>query len=386
MTSIELRGVRLDAPDGTPLLDGLDLVVADGATTVLCGPPGSGKTAALRVLVGLDEQTEGDVLIDEHVVNAVGPRGRDLALVQQDAVLHPHLDVHDNLAFATRLRQHDKVALAERIDDVAGVLALDTLLDARPDELGPAQRQRVAIGRALVRDALAHLFDEPFGAQPEGVRTHVRSVTAQWQRDAGATSLVTTSSPDEALAIADHLAIVHRGRVHQVGAPEDVHADPDDAFVAAFLGRPGTNLLPAAVQGRRLLTPIASIPLDDALAAAVGDRSEVLVGVRPEHCLDGGSVEAGEIGDPIEITSRIDDVEWRGASQLLYLGYDVDDEVAARLEELEDTLDADLFQGFFVAELSSPPRRQAGQAVRLVVPRSQVLLFDVETGRRLRTR
>ena len=130
MTSMELRGVRLDALDGTPLLDGLDLVVPDGSTTALCGPAGAGKSAVLRVLVGLEEQTEGDVLLDDIVVNAVGPRDRDLALVLQDYVLHPHLDVHDNLAFATRLRRgHDKVALAERIDEVAAFLALDSLLD-----------------------------------------------------------------------------------------------------------------------------------------------------------------------------------------------------------------------------------------------------------------
>ena len=402
MTSMELRGVRLDALDGTPLLDGLDLVVPDGSTTALCGPAGAGKSAVLRVLVGLEEQTEGDVLLDDIVVNAVGPRDRDLALVLQDYVLHPHLDVHDNLAFATRLRRgHDKVALAERIDEVAAFLALDSLLDVKPAELEPAQRQRVAIGRALVRDALGYLFDDPFSAQADRVRTHVRSVTLQWQRDEGRTSLFTTSRPDEALTLADRVAVMHRGVVHQTGTPDEVYADPADLFVAAFLGQPAMNLLPASVEDDRLVTPVLSIPLDAASRQALGERSHVVVGVRPEHCeeaapaaaaaptdapLTAGAIAAqAEAESKVEVVGEVDDVEWRGGTQLVYVGYDLDDDVQAMLEDVEDELDFDLFQNFFVAELPAADRRRAGNTVRLAVPRSQVLVFDVATGARLRT-
>lgn len=402
MTSMELRGVRLDAPDGTRLLDGLDLVVPDGSTTVLCGPTGAGKSAVLRVLVGLEEQSEGDVLLDDIVVNAVGPRARDLALVLQDYVLHPHLDVHDNLAFATRLRRgHDKVELAERIDEVAAFLALDTLLDAKPAELEPAQRQRVAIGRALVRDALGYLFDDPFSAQADRVRTHVRSVTTQWQRDEERTSLFTTSRADEALTMADRVAVMHRGRVHQTGTPDEVYADPDDLFVAAFLGQPPMNLLPATVGAQHLEMPVASVPLDARLRAAIGGRSTVIVGIRPEHCQEPstGPAPAASAGEPltagaiaaqhetsrqVQVVGRVDDVEWRGGTQLVYVGYDLDEEVELMLEEVEDRLDFDLFQNFFVAELPSTERRSAGQDVQFVVPHERVLLFDVETGSRLR--
>lgn len=403
MTSMELRGVRLDAPDGTTVLDGLDLLVPEGSTTVLCGPAGAGKSAVLRVLVGLEEHTEGDVLLDDIVVNAVGPRARDLALVLQDYVLHPHLDVHDNLAFATRLRRgHDKVELAERIDEVAAFLALDSLLDAKPPELEPAQRQRVAIGRALVRDALGYLFDDPFSAQADRVRTHVRSVTTQWQRDERRTSLFTTSRADEALTMADRVAVMHRGTVHQTGTPDEVYADPDDLFVAAFLGQPPMNLLPATVGGTHVETPVASVPLDDALRAAVGDRSTVIVGIRPEHCqepstdpapaaasagepLTAGAIAAqAEAGRQVTVAGRVDDAEWRGGTQLVYVGYDLDEDVEVMLEEIEDRLDFDLFQNFFVAELPATDRRSAGQDVQFVVPRERVLLFDVETGARLR--
>jgi len=368
MTSMELRGVHLDAPDGTTVLDGLDLVVPEGSTTVLCGPAGAGKSAVLRVLVGLEEHTEGDVLLDDIVVNAVGPRARDLALVLQDYVLHPHLDVHDNLAFATRLRRgHDKVELAERIDEVAAFLALDSMLDAKPADLEPAQRQRVAIGRALVRDALGYLFDDPFSAQ------------------------------------ADRVAVMHRGTVHQTGTPDEVYADPDDLFVAAFLGQPPMNLLPATVGDTHVETPVASVPLDDALRVAIGERTTVIVGIRPEHCqepstdpapaaasagepLTAGAIAAqAEAGLQVTVAGRVDDAEWRGGTQLVYVGYDLDEDVEVMLEEIEDRLDFDLFQNFFVAELPSTDRRSAGQDVQFVVPRERVLLFDVETGARLRT-
>ena len=384
MTSIELRGVGLDAADGRRVLDGVDLHVPSGSTVVVCGPPGSGKTALLRVLNGLDEPTEGDVLLDDVVVNSLGPRDRDLALVMQDFVLHPHLDVHDNLAFASRLRRgHDKVDLAERIDEVAAFLALDSLLDARPADLDAAQRQRVAIGKALTRDALGYLFDEPFSAQADRVRTHVRSVTTQWQREAGRTSIFTTSRVDEALTLADRVVVMHQGSVHQVGSPQEIYDRPADLFVAGFLGLPPMNLLPARPVGGRLQTPLATIDLDPDVARRLGEREQVVVGIRPEHCLEGGSAAADAVRGGVDFTSRVDDVEWRGGSQLVYLGYDLEPEVEEVLVEVEDRLDYDLFQNFFVAELPVARRLTAGASARIVVPRDSVHVFDAETGENL---
>ena len=184
MTTIEVRHVSLDAPDGRRLLDDVSLSVASGSRLAVCGPPGAGKTALLRVLVGLDDHTDGDVVIDGTVVNAVGPRQRDMAMVFSDFALHPHLDVYDNLAFAARLRRGgDPDAIDDQVEEVADFLALDHVLEHKPSELDDSQRQRVAIGRALVRDALGYLFDEPFTAQDARVRAHVRSVTTQWQSD-----------------------------------------------------------------------------------------------------------------------------------------------------------------------------------------------------------
>lgn len=387
MTTIELRGVTLDGPDGVPVLDRVDLVVPSGTAVTVAGPPGAGKSALLRVLVGLDEQTAGDVLLDGVLVNAVGARDRDLAMVFQDFALHPHLDVRANLAFAARLRRHDKAELAARIEEVAAFLALGSLLDLKPADLDEPQRQRVAIGRALVRDALGYLFDEPFTAQPDRVRTHVRSVIVQWQRDSGHSSVFTTSRVDEALTLSDQVVVMHQGRVRQVGSPEEIYAEPADLFVAAFLGHPAMNLLPARRHGDRLVSELIELPLDAELDRLLGDRDEVVLGVRPEHCLD--ATAGGEGGAALDLSSRVDDVEWSGGTQLLYLGYEVDEETEAALEAIEDAFDFDLFQNFFVAELPATiggrsSRLQVGETAHVAVPRERVHLFDVRTGRNLR--
>lgn len=384
MTTIEVRNVTLDAPGGRRLLDDVSLTVPSGTQLAICGPPGSGKSALLRVLVGLDDHTDGDVVIDGTVVNAVNARQRDVALVFSDFALHPHLDVYDNLAFAARLRRgRDENAIDERVEEVAEFLALDHLLDLKPSRLDAGQRQRVAIGRSLVRDALAYLFDEPFTAQDDRVRSHVRSVTTQWQADRDRTSVFTTSDASEALTLADRVAIMHQGYVHQVGSPRELYDRPANVFVAGFLGSPSMNLVPGRLSGDQLVLPFASMTLDESVRRRVGDREMVIVGIRPELCSDATTQEGRDVRDRVDFTTRIDDVEWRPKTQLVYLGYELDEDVEESLAEIEDILDFDLFQNFFVAELSAGSDLRAGMTARIVVPRDAVHVFDAETGENL---
>ena len=384
MTTIEVRNVSLDAPDGRRLLDDVSMSVASGSQLAVCGPPGAGKTALMRVLVGLDDHTDGDVVIDGDVVNAVGPRDRDLAMVFSDFALHPHLDVYDNLAFSARLRRsRDGDAIDLRVEEVAEFLALDHVLENKPSELDDSQRQRVAIGRSLVRDALGYLFDEPFTAQDDRVRTHVRSVTTQWQSDRQRTSIFTTSDANEALTLADQVAVMHQGYMHQVGSPRDLYDRPADLFVAAFLGAPAMNLIPARVSGHQLTMPLGMVVLDETLRNRIGDRSTVIVGVRPELCHDATTPEGRDVTDRVEFTTRIDDVEWRGKTQLVYLGYELDADVEEMLADIEDTLDFDLFSNFIVAELPASSELRAGMSARIVVPRDAIHVFDTQTGENL---
>jgi multiple sugar transport system ATP-binding protein len=384
MTSIELRHISKAGPGRRPLLDDVNLSVPAGSTLAITGPARAGKSLLLRVLVGLEEQTDGDILIDDVVVNGVGPRGRDLAMMFQDYALHPHLDVFDNLAFSSTLRRgYDKSALSDRIRDVADFLALGDLLELRPAELDDAQRQRVALGRTLVRDAYAYLFDAPFSEQSERVRTHVRSVTTQWQQENKRTSVFTTANVEEALTLADRVAVMHQGFIHQVGTPRELYDAPANMFVAGFLGSPPMNLVPAFPMGQQLVMPLATMLLDDDLLERIGDRQVVVAGIRPEHCYDATGAGGEAVTDRVEFTTRIDDLEWRGSTQFAYLGYEIDPAVESLLNEVEDLLEFDLFQSFVVAELPAASTLRPGMSIRVVIPRPKVHVFDPETGENL---
>lgn len=384
MTSIDVRNLTTTGSGPRPALDDISLVVPAGSTLAITGPSGAGKSLLLRTLAGLEEQTSGDILIDDVVANATDPRGRDLAMVFQDFALHPHLDVFDNLAFSATLRRgYDRMALSERIQEVADLLALSDLLGLSPADLDDAQRQRVALGRSLVRDANAYLLDSPFSAQTDRVRAHVRSVTAQWQHEAGRTTIVTTNNVEEALSIADRVAVMHQGFIHQVGTPRDLYERPADMFVAGYLGSPPMNLVPAFLDGQQLVTPLATMLLDDQLVERIGDRGVVVAGIRPEHCHDATGAAGGAVTDRIDFTTRIDDVEWRGSSQYAYLGYDIEPAVEELLDEVEELLEFDLFQSFLVAELPAESTLRPGMSIRVVVPRQKVHVFDPETGENL---
>ncbi|NRQ51434.1 ABC transporter ATP-binding protein [Aeromicrobium stalagmiti] len=385
MTSIEVRHLTTAARGGSrPLLDDISLEVPEGTTLAITGPTGAGKSLLLRTLAGLEDATSGEILLDDEPVTTVDPRGRDLAMVFQDFALHPHLDVFDNLAFSSTLRRgYDKVALSDRIEEVAELLALSDLLDAKPADLDDAQRQRVALGRSLVRDANAYLFDSPFSSQSERVRTHVRSVTTQWQQENDRTSIFTTNNVEEALSTADRVAVMHQGFIHQVGTPRDLYERPADMFVAGYLGSPPMNLVPAFPMGQQLVMPLATMLLDDELLERIGDRGVVVAGIRPEHCYDATGVGGQAVTDRVEFTTRIDDVEWRGSSQFAYLGYEIEPAVEDLLNEVEDLLEFDLFQSFLVAELAADSALRPGMSIRVVIPRRRVHVFDPETGENL---
>jgi multiple sugar transport system ATP-binding protein len=384
MTSIEVRNLTMVAKGGRPLLDDISLTVPSGETLALTGPSGAGKSLLLKTLIGLEEHTSGDILIDDVVVNSAGPRRRDLAMVFQDFALHPHLDVFDNLAFAATLRRgYDRKELSERINEVAELLALGELLDLKPAELDDAQRQRVALGRSLVRDAKAYLLDAPFSQQSERVRTQVRSVASQWQQENQRTSIFTTNDVAEALSTADRVAVMHQGYIHQVGTPRDLYERPADMFVAGYLGSPPMNLVPAFPIGRQLVMPLATMLIDDELLERIGERGVVVAGIRPEHCYDASGGGGQTVTDRVEFTTRIDDVEWRGSSQFAYLGYDIAPEVEDLLNEVEDLLEFDLFQNFLVAELAPESTLRPGMSIRVVIPRQRVHVFDPETGENL---
>lgn len=385
MTDIELRNISLDLSDGSRVLDDVSLFVPDGTNLALCGPARAGKTTLLRILAGLADATEGDVLLGGAPSNRMSPRDRNLSMVFSDYLLHPHLDTYDNMAFAALLRRvQPEDEIDASVEEVADLLALTPVLDERPSKLDDAQRQRTAIGRSIVRDADGYLFDEAFAAQEPRIRGHVRSVTVQWQADLERTSIFATSHPEEAVTLADQVAVMNLGWVHQVASPREIYDKPADLFVAGFMGAPAMNLVPATINGSTLQLPFASVEMTAEIAEKVGDREIIVVGIRPEHCFDASKPESFQLAHPLHIEGRVDDTEWGGKTQSVYLGYEIDPDIEEQLTAIEDDFEFDLFHDFFVAQLSSDTDAEVGSTVRIAVAADKLHLFDLETAERLR--
>ena len=247
----------------------LSLEIADGEFMVLVGPSGSGKTTALRMLAGLESITSGSVFIGEREVNKVAPRERDIAMVFQDYALYPQMTVFDNLAFGLRRRKVERSEITRRVSDAARVLDIEPLLERRPGQLSGGQAQRVALGRALVREPQVFLMDEPLSNLDAKLRTQTRGEIRRLQQEVRTTTVYVTHDQVEAMTMGDRIAVMNDGVLEQVGTPEDLYERPANRFVAGFIGSPAMSFVEAADVGRVLNG--TRVP-----ASAV-------VGVRPEH-------------------------------------------------------------------------------------------------------
>ena len=244
MAKVTIRGVEKQFGQ-TRVLRGVDIDVADGGFAVLVGPSGCGKSTLLRTIAGLEQCDSGRIVFGEREVTSLPPRDRDVAMVFQSYALYPHLTVRKNLAFGLELRKTSGSEIAQRIDEVSGMLGLEKLLERLPRELSGGQRQRVAMGRAIVRRPQLFLFDEPLSNLDAALRAQVRVDIRKLHDRLGATSVYVTHDQVEAMTLADNLFVMKDGRVEQSGAPLDVYAKPATRFVAAFLGSPAMNFLEA---------------------------------------------------------------------------------------------------------------------------------------------
>jgi ABC-type sugar transport system ATPase subunit len=262
---------------------GLSLEIPDGEFMVLVGPSGSGKTTALRMLAGLESVTAGEVSIGERVVNRVAPRERDIAMVFQDYALYPQMTVFDNLAFGLRRRKVPRERIEERVRAAAELLDIGRLLERRPGQLSGGQAQRVALGRALVREPQVFLMDEPLSNLDAKLRTQTRGEIKRVQQEVGTTTVYVTHDQVEAMTMGDRIAVMNDGVLEQVGTPEELYERPANRFVAGFIGSPAMSFFDASAVGQdgggvRL----RGEAVDVLLPAAPGLNGGVTVGVRPE--------------------------------------------------------------------------------------------------------
>ena len=304
MARVVFEAVTKAFPGGTIAVDALDLEVVDGELMVLVGPSGCGKSTALRMIAGLEQPTGGTIRIGERDVNGISPGARDVAMVFQSYALYPHMTVRHNLAFPLRRRRMAKDEIERRVAAMAEMLELAELLGRKPGQLSGGQRQRVAMGRALIREPVAFLLDEPLSNLDAKLRTELRAELKRLHARLGTTMVYVTHDQIEAMTLGDRIAVMNRGRLQQVGTPDEIYRTPCNLFVARFVGSPAMNILPGPVVGR---------------------GPEVTAGVRPEAMQRAADVEGGI---PLEVVAEV--VEPLGSDVFVH-GRAGADEVVARL-------------------------------------------------------
>src|SRR5690349_8403381 len=249
MAPVLFQRVTKEFAGGTIAVDALDLEIPDGELMVLVGPSGCGKSTALRMIAGLEQPTSGTIMIGERDMAGLSPGARDVAMVFQSYALYPHMSVRDNLAFPLRRRRMGKDEIGRRVAAMAEMLELADLLKRKPAQLSGGQRQRVAMGRALIREPVAFLLDEPLSNLDAKLRTELRAELKRLHRRLGTTMVYVTHDQIEAMTLGDRIAVMDRGRLLQVGTPEEIYGRPCNEFVARFVGSPAMNLLPGPAVG-----------------------------------------------------------------------------------------------------------------------------------------
>ncbi len=246
MAPVGIRDVRKSF--GTvEVIHGVNVDITDGEFVILVGPSGCGKSTLLRMIAGLEQISEGDILIGERIVNNVPPKERDIAMVFQNYALYPHMTVADNMGFSLKLRRTEKRLIDERVSRAADILGLTPLLDRYPRQLSGGQRQRVAMGRAIVRDPQVFLFDEPLSNLDAKLRVAMRTEIKELHQRLSTTTVYVTHDQIEAMTMADKIVVMHDGEVEQIGAPLDLYDRPQNLFVAGFIGSPAMNFLDGTV-------------------------------------------------------------------------------------------------------------------------------------------
>lgn len=309
-----MSGVTLDTVfkryGALQVVHGIDLTVEEKEFVVLVGPSGCGKSTTLRMIAGLEEISDGEVTIDDRVVNRIAPKDRDVAMVFQNYALYPHLNVADNMAFGLRIRRMPKDEIQKQISEVAEILELTDYLQRKPAELSGGQRQRVAMGRAIVRHPKVFLFDEPLSNLDAKLRTQMRAEIRRLHNRLGVTSIYVTHDQVEAMTLADRIVVMNDGNIEQVGTPMELFTSPANTFVAGFLGSPPMNQMKGVLTEDGADVGGTKIGVNGSTANNVG--RDVIVGIRPEHVtLEQG---AGTSALPI----NLDLVEPLGSEALLH--------------------------------------------------------------------
>ncbi len=388
MAEITFQSIWKRYPDGFEAVKDMNLEIGDGEFMILVGPSGCGKSTALRMIAGLEDISEGDLVIGGERVNDLAPRDRDIAMVFQNYALYPHMTVRENMGFALKLAKTDKATIDNKVSEAAKILDLEQHLERKPANLSGGQRQRVAMGRAIVRDPRAFLMDEPLSNLDAKLRVQMRTEVARIQRQLGTTMVYVTHDQTEAMTLGDRVAVMRAGIIQQVDTPANLYEQPQNLFVAGFIGSPSMNFLAGRLEGDTVKLPFGDLPLSDKLRSAVqaGDGSrDVIVGLRPEHFED-AAVEQEEHADRMTFRTKVDVVESMGSELYVYFDVEAGDVNSAELNELAADAGMEDLPSHgggqqIVARLSAESKASPGGEVELSIDTSQIKLFDAAGAR-----
>ncbi|RPI67722.1 MAG: ABC transporter ATP-binding protein [Geobacteraceae bacterium] len=348
-------------------INDLNIAVEDKEFLVLVGPSGCGKTTALRCLAGLEDVTEGNIMIADQVVNDVAPKDRDIAMVFQSYALYPHMSVYDNMAFGLKLRKMRKDDIKKRVQDAAELLGIQELLNRKPRQLSGGQRQRVAVGRAIVRNPKVFLFDEPLSNLDAKLRVETRANISKLHQQLQTTFIYVTHDQTEAMTMASRIAVMNKGVLQQIDSPQNLYDRPDNLFVAGFIGTPAMNFFNAKLKrdNGKLLVDATSftvqVPEDKVATFEPEIGRDVIFGIRPEDIHNPQFAPPGIHAQPVEAV--VDITELMGNEIFVYLKSG---------------------ENNYIARVDPRTRFQVNDKVQIVFNMDNMHIFDQETEQAIR--
>ncbi len=365
MATLEFKELNKVYDNGVQAVFDFTLKVKDKEFIVFVGPSGCGKSTTLRMIAGLEEITQGELYIDDILVNDVAPKDRNIAMVFQSYALYPHMTVYDNMAFGLKLRKLPKDEIQKRVQKSAEILGLVPYLDRKPKALSGGQRQRVALGRAIVRDAKVFLMDEPLSNLDAKLRVQMRAEIIKLHERIGTTTIYVTHDQIEAMTMATRIVVMKDGRIQQVGSPKEIYDNPDNLFVGGFIGTPPMNFISGKIvedhfvgEGINVFIPENKLAI---LKANKALSKEIVLGIRPEDIYD--------------------DKRMKGIHKNALVNFEVD---VSELLGAETYIHTKLGDSILIAKVNARDDIHIGDDIELAFDMNKIHFFDPETELRFK--
>lgn len=351
MADVILKNIKKKY-DKNIIIDGIDLEIKDKEFLVLVGASGCGKSTILRMIAGLEDITGGEIFIGDKKVNNVPPKDRDIAFVFQSYALYPHMTVYDNIAFGLKMRKFPDELIHKKVIEAAHTLDLIEYLGRKPKQLSGGQRQRVALGRAIVREPKVFLMDEPLSNLDAKLRVQMRSEIKKLHEKLQTTFIYVTHDQTEALTMGDRIVVLDKGVIQQIDTPDNIYQDPQNTFVAGFVGSPPMNFIDGSMQDGMLVVEGIPIQLSDEQKRSIGTRHNIIIGIRPENMTSAD-------GD-VKLAVKVDMSEMLGSEKIVYF-----------------------YIGNTKCSVKLPPTFAVDEDLILKINKKNLFLFEKETGARI---